>query len=141
MKKLKFLAFLMMGIVACFGLTSCGDDDDDELGGESSIVGIWEVKYYDNSEGCGNITETVEFKADGSCSTIHRCEDPYEGEIKSHGTYVVLGDPEDGCYIRMRLMFDDEPGAYETVEMYVKRQGNKLIMYNEEGDTLTFTRK
>ncbi|MDE6416711.1 MAG: hypothetical protein K2K68_06780 [Duncaniella sp.] len=141
MKKLKFLAFLMMGIVACFGLTSCGDDDDDEPGDESSVVGTWVAKYYDDSEGCGNVTETLEFKADGTCSTTHRCEDPYEGVVKAKGTYVVLGDPEDGCYIRMRLMFDDEPGVYETVEMFVKRQGNKLIAYNDEGETLTLTRK
>ncbi|MDE6484960.1 MAG: hypothetical protein K2L14_06185 [Duncaniella sp.] len=131
----------MMGIVACFGLTSCGDDDDDEPGDESSVVGTWEVKYYDDSEGCGNITETLEFKADGSCSTTHKCDNPEEGLVKSSGTYVVLGDPGEGCYIRMRLQFDDEPGVYETVEMFVKRQGNKLIAYNDEGEIFTFTRK
>lgn len=139
MKKLKFLAFLMMGIVTCFSFTSCGNDDDDPKG-DSSIVGSWEVKYYDGEDDCGNVTETIVFNADGSCSTTHRCQDPEEPVIKSKGTYVVLGDPEEGCYVSMKLLFDYE-SSYETVEMYVKLQGNKLIMYNEDGDTLTFTRK
>lgn len=42
MKKfLSMLGFVLMLVCVSFAFTSCGDDDDDELDPENSIVGTW----------------------------------------------------------------------------------------------------
>ena len=41
MKKIKFLAMLLMAITLSLGFTSCSDDDDDAK--DSELIGSWEL--------------------------------------------------------------------------------------------------
>lgn len=48
MKKIKFLAMMLVALATCVGFTSCGDDDEEEAA--NAIVGTW-VGTMDGSDG------------------------------------------------------------------------------------------
>jgi len=139
MKKLKFLAFLMMGIIACFGMTSCGDDDDedkDEPGVSSSIIGTWEFSYYDSED--GEVTETFTFKSNGKFVNSYKCDRP-EYNYTVTGDYKVMGDVTNGCLVTMKAY--DADGEYVEITAHAQIIGNILEFTNDEGEKSRWHKK
>lgn len=112
MKKVKFLAMLMMAFLACASFTACGDDDDDQSNGNGgngsggstsfSLVGRSFAYYYAGVNGDGmpeEWTTTVTFVNETQCNVndkgyqyiyYDRYKKEYWDETKSC-TYSVSG--------------------------------------------------
>lgn len=141
MKKLKFLAFLMMGIIACFGMTSCGDDDDDDdfnlPEAASGLIGTWTDTYTENDyDGVDVITETFTFKKNGKFDYSMKCKH-YNDKVS--GTYTVTGNLSTHAYITMTARVDGETEVI-LADAYLVGN-NTLVMTNDEGETYRLTRK
>ena len=138
MKKLRFLAFLMMGIIACFGMTSCGDDDDDDIIPEeaAAIIGTWETSYQDDDEGeYETVYETFTFKKNGTFVNTIKCKH-YNDKIT--GLYEVRGDLSAHAFVIMDAR-DDGKDVRVIAEAYII--DNVLVMTNDENETYRFHRK
>lgn len=134
MKKLLLLLFVSVAIVSC-------SDKKDDLKPETAIVGTWEgvsfvEKNYENSELTYTYTENykdkntkapvVEFKADGSFTTINYDEETGAPEIEK-GKYEVL----DGNLI---LSFLNEREEWDTV-FDMKIEGKEMTLHLKESET------
>lgn len=76
MKKIKFLAMLLLAVSMSFAFVSCGDDDDD-----NKIV---------NPNGGGNVQIGVgEWTDDGSMISFTITESYAGGPFKTHSTMVI----------------------------------------------------
>ncbi len=136
MKQIKFLSFLMMGIIACLGMTSCGDDDDDDNDlseTTSALIGTWQTSYYDDGE---TVTETFTFKKNGTFQTTFKC--PHES-YKTSGTYSVSGDIFSHAIITMEARDVDGEWVRVVADAYITN--NTLVMTNDENETYRYTRK
>lgn len=136
MKKLRFLAFLMMGIIACFGMTSCGDDDEDEPGAGSSLIGTWELSYYDSED--GNVTETLKFGSDKRFVNTYSCDNS-EYNYTVTGDYEVAGDPSLGCIVVLKAY--DVDGEYVEVTNHAQLIGDTLELTDDEGNKSRWHKK
>ncbi len=141
MKKFKFLAFLLVGVIACLGFTACGGDDDDEDGPdnpatESSLVGTWQTSYYDEDDKCNN-TETVTFKKNGTWNSTLKCSK--YGTEKNSGKYVLNGDPATGALLTLSGIDPDDDYYSETYRIQITEK--VLVMKNDDGETSSWNRK
>ena len=131
MKKLYSTIMLLAMMVAALSLTACGDDDEDEVGGNgnsSSLVGTWDIVqavYYVEGEEpeyeSGNGAYWV-FTANKL--TVHDSEDLLNGKsvdytykgnklnIASFSLYTVTKLTSSKLVIRSEEIF----GSYNTIE-------------------------
>lgn len=118
MKTFKLFCMALMAVLMSAGFAACGDDDEEDTV-SSEIVGTWVADSYTtitfNSNGTGYVTET------------------YNGETETYN-FTFTYNAETG------ILKVTEDG--ETVTMTnVKIHGNTLTYVDEEGDTVTLTKK
>ncbi|MGM9846813.1 MAG: DUF6705 family protein [Muribaculaceae bacterium] len=120
MKKLKFLAMLLMAMTLSFAFTSCSDDDDDVQSPE--IIGTW--MHSDSYE-----TETITFNKNGSFELTE--VDYYYGETDIEtGKYKYSNNT-------LALTFDEDETEYYTV---VSISETSLVLRDHYGDVYVWTR-
>ena len=120
MKKLKFLAMLLMAMTLSFAFTSCSDDDDDVQSPE--IIGTW---MYSDSYG----TNTFTFNKNGSFELTE--VDYYYGETDTWtGKYKYSNNT-------LALMFDEDETEYYTV---ISISETSLVLRDHSGDVEVLTR-
>lgn len=120
MKKLKFLAFALIAALACVGFASCGDDDDDEVGGYNPFVGTWVGTMYEE----GGYTDpdydevvTMTFTADGKMTANCPEEDWYFSGVYK---FVASEDYPSKAKIAFwgSLVDGDGNNCYEDEDVY-----------------------
>lgn len=128
MKKLKFIAFTLITILFCTGITACGDDDKDEPKNAEktesySIVGTWVGTAYDYhaDEEYGIIAN---FDSDGSCYIIS------DGDY-DYGTYIYADS-------RLTVSYND---GYKWRTTVTWNSNNKITLDDGEGERITLTRQ
>lgn len=120
MRKLKLFLLLFVVAVSAFCLTSCKDDDD--KGGDSSIVGTWtfqEDGFYDS----------FMFRANGEYTNEWREDDGKSGS--DYGTYTY-----DGSTLTMH---SQAYGWADTSRATIS--GNRLIFDYSDGATMVYIRQ
>ena len=124
MKKIKFLAMLLMAMTLSFGFTSCSDDDDDAA---SDIIGTWkhsgddwEETYTFNENGTFLLTEYDEYWGDKYYET---------GTYKYDKKSLVLSFDD-----------DDYPEYYQVVSNSGTSMVLKYISDSSDGDVEVWTR-
>ncbi|MGM9846811.1 MAG: DUF5640 domain-containing protein [Muribaculaceae bacterium] len=122
MKKLKFLAMLLMAMTLSLGFTSCSDDDDDDA---SDIIGTWKHSEYDWEE-------TYTFNENG---TFLWTEDDYWGKYYESGTYKY-----DKKSLVLSFDDEDEPDYYQVVSNSGTSMVLKYISDSSDGDVEVWTR-
>jgi len=125
MKKIKFLAMMLLSIIVCTGFVSCGDDDDDDNG--NALVGTWEA--YIQEDGYVD-HEVITFTADGRVTETYTEEDGYSETVS--GTYTV-----DGNVLVISAVVDGE--NISVVNLF-SVEGDKLTLVNDEQEVVVFTR-
>jgi hypothetical protein len=128
MKKLKFIAFTLITILFCTGITACGDDDKNEPKNSDktesySIVGTWVGTAYDYhaDEEYGIIAN---FDSDGSCYIIS------DGDY-DYGTYIYADS-------RLTVSYND---GYKWRTTVTWNSNNKITLDDGEGERITLTRQ
>lgn len=119
MKIFKLFLLLFVVAVSAFCLTSCKDDDD--KGGDSSIVGTWEWEESENGY------DRYIFNADGSYKNI--MEEYGKGTWTEFGTYTYDG---------RKLTLKTSDGDVDTFDVIVS--GNEMIWY-VEGERYVYIRQ
>lgn len=132
----KYMKLLMVALFATlsFTLVSCGDDDDDDA---SALVGTWTSSWEEDGI---SVKAEVTFKNNG---TFHSegtySYGGYSETYTSDGTYTVEGDPKDGAVLYMSGV-DSDGEAYSETD-YIRIEGKKLIVTDEEGEQMVFKKK
>lgn len=126
MKKHLYFLFLALFAALPLVLTSCGDDDD-ESGNPNSIVGTWQVSYYDEED--GNVTETYIFKDNGTLVNSYKC-DYEEWNYTVTVNYKVVGDLSKGAVLEM--WGNDVEGDYVEISTRVQLINNRLYLYIDD---------
>lgn len=126
MKKHLYFLFLALFAALPLVLTSCGDDDD-EPGNPNSIVGTWQISYYDEED--GNVTETYIFKDNGTLVNSYKC-DHEEWNYTVTVNYKVVGDLSKGAVLEM--WGNDADGDYTEISMRVQLINNRLYIDDED---------
>lgn len=145
MKKYYYYLVAMMMAVMTFGLTACGDDNDEPDGGD--IVGTWfcdtNQKIIDAMDEIYSGGESIcQFKADGTYVAVdvsYYTEEwaQYEEENPEiyieRGTYRLSGD---------RLYMDPYDDNLYKLDYECKIKGNKMTLTLTEGIVISmkFTR-
>ncbi|MDE5704443.1 hypothetical protein [Muribaculum sp.] len=125
----KHLHFLFLALFAALPLvlTSCGDDDD-EPGSSNSIVGTWQVSYYDEY-GDYNVTETYIFKDNGTVVYSYKCDEPSDNYTLTNN-YKVVGDLSKGAILE--VWGNDADGDYVEISTRVQLINNRLYLYIDD---------
>ena len=110
LKKAWFLPMLIMTLMSCLVLTSCGDDDKDDPS-SASIVGSWRTEF---SGGYYQVT----FEKNGKYSEVN-----YE-PVYGADTDLTMVDSEGDKY-------------YYTI---LTLTSDKLVLMDEDGDSDIFAR-
>lgn len=125
MKKLKFLAMLLMAMTLSLGFTSCSDDDDDDA---SDIIGTWVIYATDSW------TETITFNSNGTFLWTEINE--YSGnKYYESGTYKY-----DKKTLVISFDDEDEPDYYQVVSNSGTSMVLKYISDSSDGDVEVWTR-
>ncbi len=120
LKKAWFLPMLIMTLMSCLVLTSCGDDDKDDPS-SASIVGSWRTEF---SGGYYQVT----FEKNGKYSEVNY--EPVYGADTDYGTYTVSGD-------RLTMVDSEGDKYYYTI---LTLTSDKLVLMDEDGDSDIFAR-
>lgn len=134
-KNLLHLMTIMMVALLSFGFTSCSSDDDEEDNGYStSILGSWQTEDE-------NFSEELSFNANGTCTELLEMKGmSLAAKMRYSGTYNVKGDKltinwkgyEGWNPLTNRwLDMTDDP---ETVVITISISGNKLTFLSMEGE-------
>lgn len=126
---------IMMVALLSFGFTSCSSDDDEEDNGYStSILGSWQTEDE-------NFSEELSFNANGTCTELLEMKGmSLAAKMRYSGTYNVKGDKltinwkgyEGWNPLTNRwLDMTDDP---ETVVITISISGNKLTFLSMEGE-------
>lgn len=115
----KYLSFITFAIMAVFGLAlvSCGgDDDEDDIDAEATIVGTWEVTSIDASYSIGEATRAVGDKM----------------TFRSNGTYVDGDDygkwKKEGNKLTVTSEDSSEPGVVNIPAVFTITQLTRSVM-------------
>ena len=120
MKKIKFLAMLLMAMTLSFAFTSCSDDDDDA----ASIIGTWH--WEDEYE-----WEEIEFSAAGTFTQSYGSYSQTNNRVYTiHGIYSFDAG-------KRLLSMTDSNG--ETEYLYVESLTSKSMKLRYVDDTESST--
>ena len=125
MKNLKFLSFVLFAILSV-GFISCGDDDD-EIGGEDTLVGTWQCTWSEGYE--------KDLQNSANDDEWNGAED-FTVTFKADGTAVIDGD---GCKWKLEgnqlSIVDDDARDEWEVSTVLKLTDSELIIESyEKGD-------
>lgn len=157
MLKSFFKAMCLTSVVALFAamsftLTSCGDDEDEpETEAEATqdysekISGLWRSVETINVGGTEyRTTEEYSFAADGKCSkrNVSMQGTTVTGDVKSEGTYTLVGDPSVAAKLTMELNVTLSGGkpAVKTEKVTIRIDGKDLYFTYDTGETRVFHR-
>ena len=135
MKTLKLFAFYLLMGVASLGFYACSSDDDEEdYGYSTSILGSWQTEDE-------NFSTELSFNANGTCTELMEMKGmSIAAKMRYSGTYNVKGDKltinwkgyEGWNPLTNRwLDMTDDP---ETVVITISISGNKLTFLSMEGE-------
>lgn len=99
MKTMKYLSMLLIMVAMSVCMTSCGDDDDEPVKGNSSLVGTWESQGF--VYGGYECTLRVEFKSNnkGTMSLIY--DDISKKPDHGNFEYIKREDSEGKTYLKI----------------------------------------
>lgn len=139
MKKVKFLAMLMMAFLACASFTACGDDDDDQSSGNGG-----------NGGGASNVTNggnggnsAPSFSLIGRSYAYHYVDPNDDGLIEEYTTTVTFLDDtqytyNDYGYVYIWVGYNKKDWYNVTVNGTYTVSGTTITLQKEDGN-ITFT--
>ncbi len=133
MSKYLKLFFVALFATLTLGLTSCGDDDDDEGAGSNVLVGTW-VGSLDEEYGDENNSEvvTMTFKSNGKMTAKGTDAAYPDDDWSFSGTYKVESrGAANRYYISLVGYFDGDDEFYDDDEDYraFTIQGDELWIF------------
>lgn len=140
MKKIKFLACLFVGLIACLGFTACSDDnDDDEYIPEipNEILGTWVNTIFDEDE--GEYVKSFTFLKEGTGIVAREYPDSPKDNFKLPFKWKFGGDISKNAILT--LEGKDGAGYYYTEIYHVQIVGEVLFLTDNEGRITSWDKK